>query len=100
MPKRESKTSTTFKFQVDDKVRVNPMVMHAEYLDIPLGGWAGHIVKTHDDGTYTVRWNAETLTLIPLIYKKRCERDGVYLEQYRIATDALVPDDGGHPTME
>jgi hypothetical protein len=31
---------------------------------------------------YTVRWSRETLAAIHPVFKKRCERDGMVLEEY------------------
>jgi hypothetical protein len=70
---------------------------------MPLGGWAGTVSEVHKDGMCTVKWSQETLDSIHPIFEKRCEKDGLYLEQYVLAEDDLEPDLGGpldieHPT--
>ena len=100
---RKSKQSTVSKFKIDDKVRVRQGITDVEYPDMPMGGWAGTIAEIHDDGNYTVRWSWETLAAIHPVFKKRCERDGMVLEEYWLGDDDLEPDTGSplnidHPT--
>jgi len=80
--KRKSKKPTMTKFKIGDKVRVRHGITDVEYPDMPMGGWAGTIAEIHDDGMYTVRWSRETLAAIHPVFKKRCERDGMALEEY------------------
>lgn len=87
-------------FKVGDKVRVKHGVRDVDYPDIPLGGWAGTIAKVHQNGMYDVQWSEETLNNIPPVVKKRCEKDGLVLEEYGLAEDDLEPDDGGPLNIE
>jgi hypothetical protein len=75
-------------------------IRDADYPDMLLGGWAGTISDVHDDGMYTVRWSEETLAAIHPVFLKRCERDGINLEQYWLGGDDLEPDAGGPLTIE
>jgi hypothetical protein len=95
MPKRKSKNPPATKFQLGDKVRVRHGIMDTEYSDLPLGGWAGTIIEVHDDGMYTIQWSEETLNSIHPVFKKRCEKDGLVLDQYWLGPDDLEPDAGG-----
>lgn len=99
MPKKP-KPPTPPRFQVGDRVRVKQGIRDADYPDMPLGGWAGTISEVHDDGMYTVRWSQETLAAIHPVFLKRCERDGIDLEQYWLEGDDLEPDAGGPLTIE
>jgi hypothetical protein len=81
-------------------VRVKKGVMDVEYPDMPMGGWAGTISEIHKDGMYTVRWSKETLAAIHPVFKKRCERDGMVLEEYWLGDDDLEPDAGGPLEIE
>ena len=85
----ERKLPTPTKFQVGDRVRVKQGIRDADYPDMPLGGWAGTISEVHDHGMYTVRWSQETLAAIHPVFQKRCERDGMDLEQYWLGDDDL-----------
>jgi hypothetical protein len=86
---------------VGDRVRVKRGVMDPDYPEFPLGGWAGSIVAVHPgERTCTVRWNAQTLRGIHPIYKKRCERDGLGLEECVLSAMELEPDRGGPPAIE
>ena len=58
------------------------------------------MVEIHDGGMYTVRWSTETLAAIHPVFKKRCERDGLVLEEYRLGDEDLEPDDGGSSDIE
>lgn len=93
MAKRKKKRTIT-RFKVGDKARVKKGVMDAEYPDMPMGGWAGTISEIHKDGMYTVQWSKETLAAVHPVFKKRCERDGMVLEEYWLGDDDLEPDTG------
>ena len=75
-------------------------IRDADYPDMPLGGWAGTIAEVHDHGMFTVRWSQETLAAIHPVFLKRCERDGMDLEQYWLGDDDLESDAGGPLTIE
>ena len=87
-------------FQSGDKVRVRHGVMDTDYPDMPLGGWAGIIAEIHADGMYTVRWSRETLESIHPVFKKRCEKDGLVLDQYILGADDLEQVAGGMLNIE
>jgi len=97
---KKRKPPTPAKFKVGDHVRVKHGIRDTDYPDMPLGGWAGTISEIHDDGMYTVRWSKETLAAIPSVFKKRCERDGMVLEEYWLGQDDLEPDEGGPLEIE
>jgi hypothetical protein len=60
-----------------------------------MGGWAGTISEADKHGNYTVRWSKETLAEIHPVVTKRCDKDGLVLEEYGLAEDELEPDPGG-----
>ena len=102
MPKRRKKRKppAPSRFKVGDQVRVKHGVMDTEYPDMPLGGWAGKITEVDRRAIYTVQWSPETLANIHPVYKKRCERDGMVLEEYWLEDEDLEPDTGGPLTIE
>lgn len=100
MSKQKPKSSPAIEFHSGDKVRVRHGLMDTDYPDMPLGGWAGTVVEVHSDGMYTVRWSQETLTSIHPVFKKRCEKDGLVLEQYWLGADDLEHDTGGPLNIE
>jgi hypothetical protein len=100
---KKGKQPAPAKFKVGDRVRVKHGIRDTDYPDMPLGGWAGTISEVHKGRMYTVRWNRETLAAIHPVFQKRCERDGVELEEYWLGEDDLQLDLGGplnieHPT--
>jgi hypothetical protein len=103
MPKRRKKRKpppTPHMFKVGDRIRARHGVMDTEYPDMPLGGWAGTITEIGRHGMYTVRWSRETLAAIHPVYQKRCERDGMMLEEYWLGDDDLEADLGGPLSIE
>ena len=88
MPKTKSQ------FAIGDRIRVKSGIRGVDFPDIPMGGWAGEITEVHDDGMYTVRWSRETLDNIHPVYKKRCEKEGMEVDEYWIGDDDLEPDSG------
>ena len=88
------------KFRVGDRVRVKHGIRDTDYPDMPLGGWAGTVSEARKDGMVTVRWSRETLAAIHPVFKKRCERDGMELEEYWLGEDDLEPDAGGPLDIE
>jgi uncharacterized protein YodC (DUF2158 family) len=88
------------KFRVGDRVRVKHGIRDPDYPDMPLGGWAGTVSEARKDGMVTVRWSRETLGAIHPVFKKRCERDGMELEEYWLGEDDLEPDAGGPLDIE
>jgi len=100
MPKKRRASSPVANFKVGDKVRVKHGITDVDYPDMPLGGWAGAISEVHNDGMYTVRWSQETLDAIHPVFKKRCERDGMVLEEYWLGDDDLERDPGGPLQIE
>ena len=94
------KKPITVKFHNGDKVRVKHGVKDDDYPDMPLGGWAGTIDETHDDGMYTVQWSRETIELIHPVFKQRCEIDGLDQDNYVLSSDDLEADSGGPLKIE
>ena len=88
------------KFKVGDKVRVKHGVKDVDYPDMPLGGWAGTVIEVEGSDTFTIRWSEETLAAIHPVFKKRCEKDGLDLEEYALTGDDLEPDTGGPLKIE
>ena len=98
--KRKRKPPAEAKFQAGDHVRVRHGTSDVDYLDMPLGGWVGEISEADEGGMCTVRWSQETLDAIHPVFKKRCEKDGLELEEYRLGEDDLEPDLGGPLDIE
>lgn len=88
------------RFQVGDRVRVKHGTMDTEYADMPLGGWAGMVTEIDRFGLHTVQWSDETLANIHPVYKRRCERDGMMVEEYWLEEADLEPDPGGPLRIE
>ncbi len=89
-----------FRFQVGDRVRAKPGTRDPEFDDIPLGGWAGTVTEVDRYGMLTVVWSDETLANVHPVYKKRCIRDGVFIEKCWLEEADLEPDPGGPLRME
>jgi len=98
--KKRNKQPTITKFKIGDQVRVKHGITDVEYPDMPMGGWAGTISEIHKEGMYTVRWSRETLDAIHPVFKKRCERDGMVLEEYWLGDDDLESDSGDPPEID
>jgi len=98
--KTKRKPPAEAKFQAGDRVRVKHGVSDGDSPDMLLGGWAGEISEADEGGMYTVRWSQETLDAIHPVFKKRCEKDGLELEQYRLGEGDLEPDPGGPLDIE
>ncbi|MCY2992374.1 MAG: hypothetical protein NTY19_31490 [Planctomycetota bacterium] len=89
---RRRKPSTPPRFAVGDRVRVKYGTADPDFPDIPLGGWAGTITEVSDDGKshlYLIEWNQFTLDHMPSIFRKRCDRDGLELEESRLGEEDL-----------
>lgn len=95
MAKHRKPIDFSSKFRVGDKVRVKHGVKDVDYPDMPMGGWAGTVIEVEGSDTFTVRWGKETLANIHPVFKKRCEKDGLDLEEYALTSDDLEPDTGG-----
>jgi len=100
MAKRKKAQTPLGRFKVRDRVRVKHGVKDEDYPDMPIGGWAGTIVKSDRHGSYEIRWSQETLDRIYPVFKKRCDRDGLILEGCVLGEDELEPDPGGPPDIE
>jgi hypothetical protein len=101
--KRKRKPPAPPKFAVGDRVRVKRGIKDTDYPDMPLGGWTGVVSELHKGRMVTVRWSRETLDTIHPVFKQRCEKDGMELEEYWLSEDDLEPESGGpldieHPT--
>ena len=97
---KEAGKPATPAFKVGDRVRVKHGIRDTDYPDMPLGGWAGTIAEILKDGMYTVRWSKGTLDTIHPVFKKRCEKDGLELEEYWLGEDDLGPDTGAPLEIE
>jgi len=95
MSKQKKEPAAPHRFAIGDKVRVKHSVKDVDYPDIPLGGWAGTISEADKHGNYTVQWSKETLAKIHPVVKKRCEKDGLVLEECGLAENELEPNPGG-----
>jgi len=97
-----SKTKSPPKFKIADAVRVKAGVIDHDFEDIPIGGWAGEIVEIEKGKavTYLVRWNERTLSKIHPVFRKRCERDGMEIEEMWLEEADLEPDTGEPPQIE
>lgn len=100
MAKKKRKPPTPAKFKVGDQIRVKQGIRDTDYPDMPLGGWVGEISEVDEVGMYTVRWSQKTLNAIHPVCKKRCDKDGLVLEEYRLGQDDLEPDPGGSLDIE
>ena len=96
------KTDAPAKFSVDCLVRVRSGVKVPDFPDIPLGGWAGKIIKVEagNPPCYLIRWNQQTLASMHPVYRSRCERDGLDFEEMQLGEDDLEPDSGGPVILE
>ena len=81
-------------------MRVKHGFTDVDYSDMPLGGWAGIITEVQGADTFTVRWSRETLAAIHLVFKKRCEIDGIDPEEYVLVGEDLELDPGGPLEIE
>ena len=75
------------RFRVGDKVRVKYGVIDPDYPDIPMGGWTGDITEVEQApgrDTYEIRWDKRTLEGMHPVYRKRCERDSLELENMHL----------------
>jgi len=90
------------KFTVGAAVRVKSGAVHPEYLDIPLGGWAGTIAKVTylTPVGYLVRWSAETLAAAHPVYGTRRRRDQRKPAEQWLDEAVLEPDSGGPLAIE
>ncbi len=88
------------RFAVGNQVRVKQGIADIDYADLPLGGWVGTISEVQRNGLYLVRWSEETLASVHPIYQKRCDRDGIKIEECVMNEDDLEPDTGGPLSIE
>ena len=90
------------KFSVGDRVRVKYGIADPDFSDIPLGGWAGTITEIEQGRfpLYLVEWNQFTLDNMHPIFRKRCERDGLYETSSRLREEDLEADVGEPVPME
>ena len=91
-----SKTQSPPAFSVGDAVRVNRGVTDPDFPDMPFGGWAGTILEVEDRNprAYLIELDERTLRNIHPIYHKRCERDGLEVEQVWMLEEDLERDTG------
>ena len=71
-------------FAKGEEVRVKSGIVHAQYPDIPLGGWVGKITRIAwlTPVGYEVRWARATLDRAHPVYRKRCQRDEIDADTY------------------
>ena len=81
-------------FSIGDQVRVRHGTVDPDYPDLPLGGWAGTIVKIDEDGLCHILLNSAILDQIHPVYRKRCERDDLHIEILHMYQEDLDPDLG------
>ena len=80
------------KFSVGTIVRVKPGTIDADYPDMPIGGWTGTIEDVDQQAhpkLYLVEWNQDTLDQMHPVYRKRCQRDDLEMENMWLAEDEL-----------
>ena len=97
------KPQTPPKFSVGDRVRVKYGIADPDFPDIPLGGWTGTITEVDQRGRfplYDVEWHQSTLDSMHPIFRKRCERDGLYETSSRLGEEDLEADVGEPVPME
>ena len=102
-PLKRRKPTTPPRFAVEDRVRVKYGVPDPDFPDIPLGGWAGTITEVSHDAKshlYLIEWNQFTLDHMPPIFRKWCERDGVYQHRCWLGEEDLEPDVGNRVPLE
>jgi hypothetical protein len=91
------------RFTVGTSVRVKAGTKDPDYVDIPLGGWAGKVLDVdHRGGTrsYLIEWDRHTLEEMHPIYRKRCDRDDLEVERAWLDEDDLEPSNGAVVPME
>jgi hypothetical protein len=85
------------KFSVGMIVRVKAGTMDPDFADIPLGGWTGTIQDVDQQSRskiYLIEWNQDTLDQMHPVYRKRCQRDDLEMENMWLAEDELELDTG------
>jgi hypothetical protein len=89
-------------FSIGERVLVRTRTTDPDYPDLPLGGWRGEIVQSHEKtaGLYLVEWSKQTLDSIHPIYGQRCEEDDLCLEQAWLLEEDLEFDAGGPLSLE
>jgi hypothetical protein len=88
---------------VGARMRVKNGVPDPDFSDIPLGGWAGTVAEADQDGNkhvYLIEWNDFTLDHMPPIFRKRCDRDGLELEESWLGEEDLESDVGDRLPLE
>ena len=91
------------RFAKGDMVVVKPGTPDPDFADITLGGWVGTITArhvVHSEYTYDIQWNAETLKNMPVIVRKRSERDGLELASMTLGESDLELYQGQAVVME
>lgn len=101
--RRRGKHSPKATFAKGEQVRVKSGIVHAQYPDIPLGGWVGKITRIAwlTPVGYEVRWTKTTLDRAHPVYRKRCQRDEIDADTYWLEEGEveLAPVEG-QPEME
>jgi hypothetical protein len=99
---KKSKPTGPPKFAVGDHVRVKAGVSDPDYPDMPLGGWAGTVVEVQlgHPIAYVVHFNQRTVAQVHPVYRNRCERDGLDLEEMSVWEDDVESDTGEPSPIE
>lgn len=91
------------KFAVGMIVRVKAGTMAPDFADIPLGGWTGTIEDVDQQArsrVYLIEWNQDTLDQMHPVYRKRCQRDDLEMENMWLAEEELQLDIGEPAKIE
>jgi hypothetical protein len=100
---KKEKPRTPARLAAGAHVRAKPGTTDPDFPDIQLGGWAGTISEVDQRSappTYLIQWDRRTLDNMHLVYRKRCERDGLELESMWLGEDDIEPDTGEPAVIE
>lgn len=98
-PGRRNRPTLPPRFSIGTAVRVRNGVADADFPDIPLGGWTGHVREVDrraNPPLYLIAWTQDTLDHVHPIYRKRCERDGLEIE-YCWLSEQDIEESAGPP---
>ena len=83
-------------------VQVKPGVTDPDFSDLLLGGWVGTIKEVEAGGSpnYLVAWNSHTLQNAHPVFRDRCDKEGLDIEEMLLGEEDLEPDTGLPVPME